>query len=210
MMNFRGSILAVSSYISRRQSTSKKQSNDMRIMGVDPGTLVTGYGVIDCEDGGMTLVEYDVIRTHPTMTMPMRLKTIYEQLAQTIDRTAPDEFAIESAFYSKNVQSTLKLGHARGVSILAAVLREIPTSEYAPREVKQAVTGNGGATKEQVEYMVMALLKMQKQHTLLDATDALALAICHHLRRDRPKAGKGGWKEFIQQHPERIARPAKP
>lgn len=181
----------------------------MRIMGVDPGTLITGFGVIDCEGSQLSLVEYDIIRMHPTMTMPIRLKTIYENLAAVIERTSPDEFAIESAFYSKNVQSTLKLGHARGVSILAAVLREIPTSEYAPREVKQAVTGSGGATKEQVEYMVMALLGIQKQHTMLDATDALALAICHSLRRNRPKSGKGGWKEFIQQHPERIARPAK-
>lgn len=176
-------------------------------MGVDPGTLITGFGVIDCEGGKTTLVEYDVIRMKPTFTMPKRLETIYRQLDEVIARTLPDEFAIESAFYSKNVQSTLKLGHARGVSILAAVLRGIPTAEYAPREVKLAVTGSGAATKEQVEYMVMAMLKMQKQHELLDATDALALALCHSLKLTVPQAaGKKGWEQFIREHPERVAK----
>lgn len=183
----------------------------MRIIGVDPGTLVTGYGVIDCEGGKLTLVEYDVIRTKPTMSLPLRLRAIHTKLLEAIDRTAPDEFAIESAFYSKNVQSTLKLGHARGVSILAAVLREIPTAEYSPREVKQAVTGTGGATKEQVEYMVMSMLKIEERHAFLDATDALAIAICHSGRRGRPAPPKrrssskrSSWKEFVLQNPDRV------
>jgi crossover junction endodeoxyribonuclease RuvC len=179
----------------------------MRILGVDPGTLVTGFGIIDCQGGIMRLVDYGVVKMKPSMTLPIRLRTIYNALVAVIEQTAPDEFAIESAFYSKNVQSTLKLGHARGVAMLAAVLHEIPTSEYTPREVKLAVTGNGGSTKEQVEYMVVAMLKMKEQPELLDATDALAIAICHANRQDRPKGKGSNWKQFIMEHPDRVGLP---
>ncbi len=179
----------------------------MRIIGVDPGTLVTGFGVIDCDAGAMSLVEYGVVKMKSEMTLPIRLRTIYNGLVAVIERTAPDEFAIESAFYSKNVQSTLKLGHARGVAMLAAVLHEIPTSEYTPREVKLAVTGHGGSTKEQVEYMVTAMLKMKEQREMLDATDALAIAICHNNRQARPQGKAANWKQFILENPERISLP---
>lgn len=179
----------------------------MRIIGVDPGTLVTGYGVIDYDNGAMTLVDYGVIRMKSAMTLPIRLRTIHNGLLEIIERTAPDEFAIESAFYSKNVQSTLKLGHARGVAMLAAVLRDIPTSEYSPREVKMAVTGNGGSTKEQVEYMVVSMLSLKEQREPLDATDALALAICHAGRLNRPRGKGANWKQFILEHPDRISVP---
>lgn len=181
----------------------------MRILGVDPGTIITGYGVIDNEEGKLSLVDYGVIRMKPSWSMPLRLREIYTKLEKVIEETAPDEFAIESAFYSKNVQSTLKLGHARGVSILAAVLRQIPTSEYAPREVKQAVTGTGKASKEQVEYMVMSMLGLTGKHSFLDATDALAVAICHSGRRapGRVRGGrKTSWKDFVAENPERVAR----
>ncbi|MDB5032973.1 MAG: crossover junction endodeoxyribonuclease ruvc [Chlorobi bacterium] len=177
----------------------------MRIIGVDPGTLITGFGVIDCEAGKMSLVEYGVIRMKAAWSMPLRLREIYINLLSVIERTAPDEFAIESAFYSKNVQSTLKLGHARGVSILAAVLREIPTSEYAPREVKLAVTGSGAASKERVEYMVMQLLSIAERHAFMDASDALGVAICHANRISRPQSKSGSWKQFIIDNPDRIA-----
>jgi crossover junction endodeoxyribonuclease RuvC len=178
----------------------------MRIMGVDPGTLITGFGVVDYEGGKATLVEYGVIRMKASDSLPVRLEKIHVGLLEIIERTAPDEFAIESAFYSKNVQSTLKLGHARGVAILAAVLRQVPTAEYAPREIKRAVTGNGGASKEQVEYMVMMMLNMVvKEHTLLDATDALAIALCHAGKLKRPRSNVRSWKQFIQDNPDRIA-----
>jgi crossover junction endodeoxyribonuclease RuvC len=178
----------------------------MRIMGVDPGTLITGFGVVDYEANKATLVEYGVIKMKANDSLPVRLEKIHVGLLDVIERTAPDEFAIESAFYSKNVQSTLKLGHARGVAILAAVLRQIPTSEYAPREIKLAVTGNGGASKEQVEYMVMMMLNMVvKEHTLLDATDALAIALCHAGKLKRPRSNVRSWKQFIQDNPDRIA-----
>lgn len=179
----------------------------MRIIGVDPGTLVTGFGVIDFEAGKSSLVEYGIIKMKATWSMPLRLREIYTCLLEVIERTAPDEFAIESAFYSKNVQSTMKLGHARGVSILAAVLREIPTSEYAPREVKLAVTGSGNASKEQVEFMVMTMLKITEHHKFLDATDALAVALCHAGKRGRPQSRKGGWGQFLVDNPDRVLIP---
>jgi crossover junction endodeoxyribonuclease RuvC len=179
----------------------------IRVMGVDPGTLVTGFGVIDIQGTRHTLVEYGIIKMKASWSMPLRLREIYIGLEDVIERTAPDEFAIESAFYSKNVQSTLKLGHARGVSILAAVLRQIPTSEYSPREIKKAVTGSGAATKEQVEYMVMTILSLTERHDFFDATDALAIALCHAGRLQRPEGaggGKGDWKSFIAQNPDRV------
>ena len=178
----------------------------MRILGVDPGTLVTGYGVIDCTGKKSTIVDYGIIRTGAAVSMPLRLKMIHTGLMEVIEKTMPDEFAIESAFYSKNVQSTLKLGHARGVSILAAALREVPTSEYAPREVKQSVVGNGNAGKEQVAYMVRALLKLEDGEIPLDATDALAVALCHAARLVRPRARVKNWKQFVEENPNRVGR----
>jgi crossover junction endodeoxyribonuclease RuvC len=174
-------------------------------MGVDPGTVVTGFGVIDVEGSKLSLVEYGVIKMASTMTLPARLERIYTRLTEVIELTMPDEFAIESAFYSKNVQSTLKLGHARGVSILAAQMRQVPTAEYAPSEVKRSVTGNGSASKEQVEFMVMALLSMKEQKQLLDATDALAIALCHGRKVHSPRSRSRSWEQFVSDHPDRVA-----
>jgi crossover junction endodeoxyribonuclease RuvC len=178
----------------------------MRILGVDPGTVVTGYGVIDVEGSNLSLVEYGVVSMASSLTLPARLERIYLRLAEVIEATMPDEFAIESAFYSKNVQSTLKLGHARGVSILAAQLRQIPTAEYAPSEVKRSVTGNGSASKEQVEFMVMALLTMTEQQEPLDATDALAVALCHGRKIHSPRSRSRSWEQFVADHPHRVTR----
>lgn len=191
----------------------------LRILGVDPGTLVTGYGVIDVVGSKGTLVDAGVIRTATTMSMPLRLRTIHLELMEVIELYAPDEFAIESAFYSKNVQSTLKLGHARGVSILAAALREVPTSEYAPREIKQSVVGTGNATKEQVAYMVRSMLAggrtkkgssapVEMESLPLDASDALGVALCHMIRisggKPKGSGGKQSWAEFVRKNPERV------
>ena len=179
----------------------------MRIMGVDPGTLVTGYGVIDCKGKKYTLVDCGIIRTGPKVQMPLRLRDIHLGLMEVIEQTMPDEFAIESAFYSKNVQSTLKLGHARGVSILAAALREIPTSEYSPREVKQSVVGHGNASKEQVAYMVRSLLNLKAEEEFsLDATDALGVALCHAAKLMRPRARVKSWRQFVEENPGRVGK----
>lgn len=136
--------------------------------------------------------------------MPLRLKKIYSELSAVIQRFQPDEFAIESAFYGKNAQSALKLGHARGVSILSAVEREIPTTEYSPREIKKAIVGNGSASKEQVQFMVKSLLQLKQGAMILDASDALAIAICHLHRLVTPTSKHKDWKSFIVAHPERV------
>ena len=123
----------------------------MIILGVDPGTLITGFGIIEVERGKYSVLTYSVVKNSGDDSMPIRLKRIYDRLCEIINHYQPDEFAIETAFYGKNAQSALKIGHARGVSILAAVNHEIPTTEYSPREVKKAVTGNGAASKQQVQ-----------------------------------------------------------
>lgn len=182
----------------------------MIVLGVDPGTLITGYGLVSAERGTMTLLSAGVIRNKDTRSMPLRLEAIYDGLEAVIDRFAPDEFAIETAFYGKNAQSALKIGQARGVAILAAVHRQLPTSEYAPRAVKKAVTGNGGASKEQVQYMVRSILRLRTVPKELDATDAVAVALCHLTskppRTTRTRAGQD-WKSYIEQHPARVIRP---
>ena len=180
----------------------------MIILGVDPGTLATGYGVIAAPAGGrVELVACGAIRNGGDQAMPERLKRIYASLAEVIAQYRPDEFAVETAFYGKNAQSALKLGQARGVAMLAAVNADIPVCEYSPREVKKAIVGNGSASKEQVQYMVKTLLMLKEPPRPLDVSDALAVAICHLQRRHagRPKAKS--WKAFVQSHPERVSAP---
>jgi len=181
----------------------------MIILGVDPGTLVTGYGVIEVKSKSsqsLGLVNYGTIESKKVSSLPLRLEAIYRGLCRVIEEDKPDEFAIESAFYDKNVQSTLKLGHARGVAILAAVMAQIPTAEYSPREVKKAVVGNGNASKPQVEFMVRRLLNISdKEKKLPDAFDALAIAITHAYRTGKNGAGAiKNWKQFVEENPERI------
>jgi crossover junction endodeoxyribonuclease RuvC len=189
----------------------------MIILGVDPGTLITGLGVIEERNGKLKVLEVDIVRNRSDYSMPVRLKSIYATLCAVIDRYHPDEFAIETAFYGKNVQSAMKLGHARGVSILAAVNHEIPTAEYSPREVKRAVVGSGAASKDQVSYMVQSILNLKSPPKFYDATDALAVAICHYHRSIKTRRGRktsanlkkpvGSWKAYVQAHPEKLARP---
>jgi crossover junction endodeoxyribonuclease RuvC len=188
----------------------------MIILGVDPGTLITGYGVVELHSGALTVLHYDVVRTRTEHPMPLRLRQIYSALCSVIEQYHPDEFAIETAFYGKNAQSAMKIGHARGVSMLAAVNHEIPTAEYSPREVKKSVVGNGAASKHQVQYMVKTLLRLRETPRFYDATDALAVAICHSFHRDRGVHRHGsrqngrrtrraqGWKVFVDQNPHRI------
>lgn len=178
----------------------------MIILGVDPGTLVTGYGVIESSGGKMKVLAADAVKNGRDTTMPLRLKSIFSRLSEVADRYKPDEFAIETAFYGKNAQSALKLGHARGVAILAAVTREIPTYEYSPREVKKAIVGNGAASKEQVGFMVKSLLKLREIPKLYDVTDALAVALCH-AQRHKGHTGQAfrDWKSFVTAHPEKIS-----
>ena len=176
----------------------------MRILGVDPGTLFTGYAVIKGSGGKLSILDYDVIKNPSANSLPLRLKNIYDSLVEVINKHHPDEFAIETAFYSKNVQSTLKLGHARGVSILAAVNSQIPTAEYSPREVKKSVVGTGSASKEQVRYMVCQLLKIKPAPKSLDISDAIAVAICHYNKFMQYSSNGHSWKEYVKLNPKRV------
>lgn len=176
----------------------------MIIIGIDPGTIITGIGIIETGKNILKPVFYDAIKLDKYAYFPVRLKVIYDQIIEKIDEYKPDEFAIETVFYGKNIQSALKIGQARGVSFLAAMQREIPANEYSPREIKKAVTGNGAASKEQVSYMVQSILKIKKAPKLFDVTDALAVAICHYNRVSTPRAKFTNWKSFVAAHPEKI------
>ena len=176
------------------------------VLGIDPGTLVTGYGIVAQMGPEIRLVGCGTIKSTSAQPLPFRLKAIYAGLYSLIDRFHPDVCAIESAFYGKNAQSAMKLGHARGVSILAAVQHDIPTAEYSPREVKKAITGRGTASKEQVQYMVKSVLQSGTRAMVLDASDALAVAICHLHRFTAPSLKHKDWKSFIDAHPERVKR----
>jgi crossover junction endodeoxyribonuclease RuvC len=185
------------------------------ILGVDPGTLITGYGVIEGRGDTWSMLACNVVKNSPKQSMPVRLKRIYDALCLIIEQYHPDEFAIETAFYGKNVQSALKIGHARGVAILAAVNFQIPTFEYAPREIKKSVTGTGTASKQQVQFMIQSQLRLRGKQKYFDMSDALAVALCHASRNrsafSRPaksSSRKHSWTNYVQQHPEKIGRPA--
>ncbi len=180
-------------------------------MGVDPGTNLTGYGIIRCEGNRMELVTYGLIdlRRIPSSDHGMKLKRIFERTLGLIEEFLPDEFAIEAPFHGKNVQSMLKLGRAQGVAMAAALYRDVPIREYAPKKIKMAITGSGGASKEQVARMLQKLLKFEfDEKTTLDASDGLAVAVCHFLQKGAPQAPKkgkgGGWASFIKDNPNRI------
>jgi len=151
----------------------------MRVLGIDPGSVTCGFGVVDEEGQTIFFVDAGGIATSPKHSFPDRLKRLYGGLEEVLSRCKPDVVAVENLFFAKNVQSALKLGHARGVAILAAVNAGLPVFEYTPTEIKQAVVGYGGAEKTQVQQMVKTLLKLKVVPKPLDASDALAAAICH-------------------------------
>jgi len=176
------------------------------ILGMDPGTSVMGYGVILTSGNSIKLLQYGVIHLSKYSTHQLKLKKIFERIVSLIDDFGPDEVAIEAPFYGKNVQSMLKLGRAQGVAMSAALSREIPITEYAPKKVKQSVTGNGNASKEQVASMLQSLLKFTETPKFYDATDALAVALCHHFNKSTLLSSNKSWKSFINDHPGRIIK----
>jgi crossover junction endodeoxyribonuclease RuvC len=176
----------------------------MIILGVDPGTKFTGYGVIENNNNTFKKIINGTIKLPSNKDIPLKLKIIYDDLCKIIKKYKPDEFAIETAFYGKNVQSALKIGYARGVAILAAVHFEIPTGEYSPREIKKSVTGKGSASKEQVSYMIKTLLKIKEEQMRLDESDALAVAICHSFRMKSFPKKMYNWKSYVEAFPEKI------
>lgn len=152
------------------------------ILGIDPGTAVTGYGVVAIrENRTLSLLECGVIRTSAREPLPLRIRDIYLGVREILDRFAPASVAVEDVFQGKNVRSALTLGHARGAILLAAALEELPIAEYSPREIKKAVVGTGGATKEQVGYMVQRHLRLRAPPAPADAADGVAAALCHCL-----------------------------
>ncbi|HEX9107989.1 MAG TPA: crossover junction endodeoxyribonuclease RuvC [Longimicrobiales bacterium] len=152
----------------------------MIVLGIDPGTATTGYGVVArAGDGAVSLLECGVVRTEPATPLAIRLRAIFEGVVEVLERTRPDVVAVESAFYAKNARTALVLGHARGAILLAATLRDLPIAEYAPAEVKSAVAGTGRATKEQVQFMVKQLLRLKDVPRPEDAADGVAVALTH-------------------------------
>ena len=150
------------------------------ILGIDPGTAVTGYGVVAKDGGGaISLVECGVVRTSTKEILAVRIREIYLEVVELIARHEPSVVVVEDVFQGKNVQSALKLGHARGAILLAAALDEIPIAEYSPREIKKAVVGNGNATKDQVGFMVQQQLRLKAPPSPADAADGVAVALCH-------------------------------
>ena len=172
------------------------------IIGIDPGTNVMGYALLGVNGKKPELIVMGVLQLSRMEDHYMRLRHIYERVSGVIQEYLPDEMAIEAPFYGKNVQSMLKLGRAQGVAMVAALNREIPITEYEPRKIKMAITGNGAASKEQVAMMLQRTLGIE------DATDALAAALCHFYERNKPFTGKGtkSWKSFIAQHPDRVKK----
>jgi crossover junction endodeoxyribonuclease RuvC len=178
----------------------------MLILGVDPGSLVTGYGLIETSGNRYRRLVSGVIAMRPADAMAIRLRKVYDGLIEVIDAHHPDEFCLETAFYGKNVQSMLKLGQVRGVAMLAAVHRELAIAEYSPREVKKSVTGTGAAAKQQVAYMVKVILHLSEDFKKSDEADGLALAICHAMHLSTPQKRYRSWDSFVNEHPDRVKR----
>jgi crossover junction endodeoxyribonuclease RuvC len=174
------------------------------ILGLDPGTTVMGYGVICARGSKLQLLQYGVIHLSKYEGHELKLKKIFDRVLSLVDEYKPDEVALEAPFFGKNVQSMLKLGRAQGVAMAAALSREIPINEYAPRKIKQSVTGNGNASKEQVAKMLMTLLTIKELPKLLDATDALAVALCHHFQKDGSTTKNKSWEAFVKDNPKRL------
>ncbi|NMB81293.1 MAG: crossover junction endodeoxyribonuclease RuvC [Ignavibacteria bacterium] len=176
----------------------------MRIIGVDPGTLFTGYGIVDFENNELNYVASGIIKIPSSKEFAPRLQKIYDDLNKIIINHKPDEFSLETSFYGKNVQSALKIGYARGVSLLVAIHNNLEIKEYSPREIKKAVVGNGAASKEQVQYMIKKLLYYRKTKIKFDESDALAVAVCHAFKVTSLRKKSRNWKEFVEANPEKI------
>ncbi|HPX79255.1 MAG TPA: crossover junction endodeoxyribonuclease RuvC [Bacteroidales bacterium] len=179
------------------------------ILGIDPGTRFLGYGIIRVSGGRMEYVGMGVVKMTSIADPYRRMSHILEKMYELLDTYRPDSMAIEAPFYSKNVQSMLKLGRAQGVAIAAALSRNVPVCEYAPRKVKMAVTGRGAASKDQVATMVKTILNVTEEPVSQDATDALAVAVCHAqqpLLSDKTPASSGSWEAYVKNNPRKVVQ----
>ena len=179
------------------------------ILGIDPGTNNMGLGIIEVKGSKIEIITMDVLKLEKLQTHTLKLKKIFETTLRIIDQYHPDELAIESPFYGKNVQSMLKLGRAQGVALAAGLYRDIPVFEYSPRRIKQSITGKGGASKEQVAGLLAGMLSMKSTPENLDITDALAVAVYHHFQGGNTPGNESsytGWKAFVSQNPGRVKK----
>jgi crossover junction endodeoxyribonuclease RuvC len=185
------------------------------ILGIDPGTIIMGYGLIKVDGNKITLLDMGVLQPGKISDTYKKLQLIYNTVSGLITKYQPTTFAIEAPFFGKNVQSMLKLGRAQGVAIAAAMRHGIEVTEYSPKKVKQSVTGNGNANKEQVMKMLQQILNFTENPKHFDATDALAVAVCHHFQQKLPVSPvtkkivskkAAGWGAFVAANPQRVKK----
>jgi crossover junction endodeoxyribonuclease RuvC len=180
------------------------------ILGIDPGTIVMGYGLIGINQKKPAIISLGVVKLGKIDDPMLKLKKIFERTTALIDQYHPDELAIEAPFFGKNVQSMLKLGRAQGVAISAALNRDMQANEYSPKKIKQSITGNGNASKEQVAAMLQRLLGFTETPEFLDATDGLAAAYCHFLQSSKANLSGGksynSWKAFVSDNPSKLKK----
>ncbi len=184
-------------------------TKEKTILGIDPGTNILGYGIIRVDSKGPHYADMGVFDLRKIKDPFEKLANIFAGVNELIEEHHPDELAVESPFYGKNAQVILKLGRAQGAAITAAIMHGIPVAEYAPRKAKIAICGNGAASKEQVSMMIQKTLKVDLDPKYLDATDALAIALCHHYQQSNPLAGVGGksdWNKFLEENPDRVKK----
>lgn len=186
------------------------QKKSKIILGIDPGTVVMGYGLIEINGSSIKLLEMDILKPGKVDDPYRKLQLIYNTVSGLIIKYKPDVFAIEAPFFGKNVQSMLKLGRAQGVAIAAAMRHGLDVTEYSPKKVKQSVTGNGNASKEQVLKMLQRLLNFKDDPKYFDASDALAVAVCHYFQENTLLACTGskvnGWDDFLKKNPLRLKK----
>jgi len=178
------------------------------ILGIDPGTTIMGFGLIKVVNKKMQFIQLNELNLKKYDNHYVKLKLIFERTIELIETHHPDEIAIEAPFFGKNVQSMLKLGRAQGVAMAAGLSRDIPITEYLPKKIKMAITGNGNASKEQVAKMLQGMLGLKTLPKNLDATDGLAAAVCHFYNMGKPAIGKSytGWAAFVKQNEKRVKK----
>jgi len=182
------------------------------ILGIDPGTTIMGFGLIKVIGKKMTFIQMNELQLKKLDNHYIKLKYIFDRTLELIDTYNPDEIAIEAPFFGKNVQSMLKLGRAQGVAMAAGLSRQVPITEYLPKKIKMAITGNGNASKEQVAKMLQSLLGLKSLPKNLDATDGLAAAVCHFYNSGKVTGDKHytGWASFVKQNEKRVKSPPTP